>query len=113
MKRWLAGTVLWALLASGTAAQDASLRDSIQADYESNLGPLFDHFHRNPELSGLEVLTAGVRGVYFAVGGTLPENFETASGHHSPGFRIEPEPAVTAGVEAMVLAGLELMPRQP
>jgi len=55
----------------------------------------------------------GVRGVYFAVGGTLPENLETASGHHSPGFRVEPEPAITAGVEAMVLAGLELMPRQP
>lgn len=58
MKRSLAGTVLWAVLASGAAAQDASLRNEIQADYEANLGPLFDHFHRNPELSGLEVQTA-------------------------------------------------------
>lgn len=51
----------------------------------------------------------GVRGVYFAVGGTLPENLRTAAGHHSPEFRIEAEPAVTAGVEAMVLAGMALM----
>lgn len=58
MKRLLAGTMLWAVLASGATAQDASLRNAIQADYEANLGTLFDHFHRNPELSGLEVLTA-------------------------------------------------------
>jgi len=51
----------------------------------------------------------GVRGVYFGVGGTLPENLETAAGHHSPEFRIEAEPSVTAGVEAMVLAGMALM----
>lgn len=53
----------------------------------------------------------GVRGVYFDVGGTLPSELETAAGHHSPEFRIEAEPAVTAGVEAMVLSGMALMPR--
>lgn len=53
----------------------------------------------------------GVRGVYFDVGGTLPEEVDTAAGHHSPEFRIEPEPSVTAGVEAMVLSALALMPR--
>lgn len=53
----------------------------------------------------------GVRGVYFDVGGTLPEEIETAAGHHSPEFRVEAEPAVTAGVEAMVLSALALMPR--
>jgi len=46
----------------------------------------------------------GVRGVYFAVGGTAQDELETASSHHSPFFRIEPEPSVTAGVTAMVLA---------
>ena len=46
----------------------------------------------------------GVRGVYFAVGGTAQGELETASSHHSPFFRIEPEPSVTAGVTAMVLA---------
>ena len=52
----------------------------------------------------------GVRGVYFAVGGTAPAEVDTASSHHSPFFRIEPEPAVTAGVEAMVIAAEALMP---
>ncbi len=54
---------------------------------------------------------SGVRGVYFAVGGTLPDRLATAAGHHSPLFRIEPEPAVTAGVEAMVV-GAEALFRQ-
>ena len=45
----------------------------------------------------------GVRGVYFSVGGTPPERLAGAAGHHSPLFRIEPEPSVTAGVEAMVI----------
>ena len=36
------------------------LRQAIQQDYDANLGALFDDFHRNPELSGLEVRTAGV-----------------------------------------------------
>ena len=46
----------------------------------------------------------GVRGVYFAVGGTAADEVETASSHHSPFFRIEAEPSVRAGVTAMVLA---------
>lgn len=60
MKRLLIGTVCWVGLATGAMAQspDAELRASIQADYDTHLGALFDHFHRNPELSGLEVQTA-------------------------------------------------------
>lgn len=60
MKPFLIGTVAWAVLAGSAMAQgqDAELRSSIQADYDSHLGALFDHFHRNPELSGMEVLTA-------------------------------------------------------
>jgi hippurate hydrolase len=54
---------------------------------------------------------SGVRGVYFNVGGTLPDRISTAAGHHSPLFRIEPEPAVTAGVEAMVIAAEALLRR--
>jgi amidohydrolase len=54
---------------------------------------------------------SGVKGVYFSVGGTPPERVTTAPGHHSPLFRIEPEPSVTAGVEAMVVAAEALMPR--
>jgi amidohydrolase len=50
-----------------------------------------------------------VKGVYFAVGGTLPENLPTAAAHHSPLFKIEPEPAIKTGTEAMVIAAMTLM----
>ena len=46
----------------------------------------------------------GVKGVYFNVGGTPAAEVATAPGHHSPLFRIQPEPSVTTGVEAMVIA---------
>jgi hippurate hydrolase len=53
---------------------------------------------------------------YFAVGGTPPEHFEREDeggapvpSHHSPLFKIDPEPAVTLGVEATVIALLELL----
>jgi hippurate hydrolase len=45
------------------------------------------------------------------VGGTPPAELATAAGHHSPLFRIQPEPSVTAGVEAMVVAAEALMPQ--
>jgi hippurate hydrolase len=54
----------------------------------------------------------GVKGVYFSVGGTPPAELANAPGHHSPLFRIQPEPSVTAGVEAMVVAAEALMPRR-
>ena len=54
--------------------------------------------------------------VYWAIGGTPQEDFDTemAGGppvpsHHSPLFKISPEPAVTAGVESTVVALLSLM----
>ena len=54
--------------------------------------------------------------LYFAVGGTPPEDFarEQAGGapvpsHHSPLFKIEPEASVTMGVEASVAALLDLL----
>jgi hippurate hydrolase len=54
----------------------------------------------------------GVKGVYFNVGGTPRDQLATAPGHHSPVFRITPEPAVTAGVEAMVTAAEALLQRR-
>ncbi|MBB5744553.1 amidohydrolase [Brevundimonas variabilis] len=54
---------------------------------------------------------SGVKGVYFSVGGTPADQLAGAPGHHSPLFRIEPEPSVTLGVEASVLAAEALMPR--
>ncbi len=55
---------------------------------------------------------SGVRGVYFNVGGTPADQVATAPSHHSPIFRITPEPAVTAGVEAMVTAAEALLQRR-
>ena len=61
-----------------------------------------------------------VPGVYFDVGGTPQAEIdaEAAGGpqvpaHHSPFFRIDPEPAVTMGVRAMTIAVLELAPARP
>jgi hippurate hydrolase len=55
--------------------------------------------------------------VYFGVGGTPKEDFERAANggppvasHHSPLFKITPEPAVKSGVEATVHALMDLMP---
>ena len=54
--------------------------------------------------------------VYWAIGGTAVEDFEreAAGGapvpsHHSPLFKILPEPSVRAGVESTVVALMELM----
>lgn len=54
--------------------------------------------------------------VYFAIGGTPEADFKAAAAggtpvpsHHSPLFKITPEPAVTSGVESTVLALMELM----
>ena len=57
--------------------------------------------------------------VYFRVGGTAKADLERAAAggdpvpsHHSPLFRIAPEPSVRRGVEAMVTALLDLMPNR-
>jgi amidohydrolase len=57
-----------------------------------------------------------IRSVYWQVGGTAQEDFDrqAAGGaavpsHHSPLFKILPEPSVTAGVESTVVALVELM----
>ena len=36
----------------------SEIADAIEADYETYLAPLFEHFHRNPELSLVEFETA-------------------------------------------------------
>jgi hippurate hydrolase len=51
----------------------------------------------------------GVRGVYFNVGGTPRADLPTAASHHSPLFKVSPEPAIRTGVEAMTVAALELL----
>ncbi len=53
----------------------------------------------------------GVKGVYFSVGGTPADKLAGAPTHHSPLFKIEPEPSVKTGVEAMVVGAMALMPK--
>jgi amidohydrolase len=52
---------------------------------------------------------SGVKGVYFSVGGTPEKDLAAAPSHHSPFFKIEPEPAIKAGTEAMVIAAMRLL----
>jgi len=59
-----------------------------------------------------------IESLFWRVGGTPAEDFEREArggapvpSHHSPLFKIVPEPAVRAGVESTVLAMLELMRR--
>ncbi|MCG2583189.1 amidohydrolase [Massilia sp. TS11] len=47
-----------ALFATPALAADPALSQTIQQNYQSKLAGLFDHFHRNPELSFMEVNTA-------------------------------------------------------
>ncbi len=58
--------------------------------------------------------------VYWAVGGTPAEDFRAAenggppvAGHHSPYFKVSPEPSVRTGVESTVVALMELMGTSP
>lgn len=51
----------------------------------------------------------GVKGVYFSVGGTRAKDVATAPSHHSPLFKVEPEPSVTTGVETMVVGAMTLL----
>ena len=54
----------------------------------------------------------GVKAVYFFVGGTPAAELATAAAHHSPLFKIAPEPAVTTGAEAMVVGAMSLMSKR-
>lgn len=83
--------------------------DSLVAPAETGMGAEdFGFFTTKPYIPS----------VYFSVGGTPKEDFEKAktggpsvASHHSPQFKISPEPSVKSGVEATVHALLELMPK--
>jgi hippurate hydrolase len=54
----------------------------------------------------------GVKGVYFSVGGTPEKDVDDAPSHHSPFFKIEPEPSIKLGTEAMVVAAMDLFAKK-
>lgn len=106
---------------SATETTPATINDAPTAQrvrdlFTSNFGP--DVLSDSPRTGmGAEDFAyfvtpeSGVKGVYFSVGGTPEAELADAAGHHSPLFRITPEPAVTLGVEASVIAAEGLMPR--
>jgi hippurate hydrolase len=53
-----------------------------------------------------------VKAVFFFVGGTPEAELATVAAHHSPLFKISPEPAITTGVEAMVVGAMHLLPKR-
>jgi len=102
---------------------DAALARRLKAAWSSAIGDAaviesptkgmgaedFPYFTVNPEIPS----------VYWAIGGTPEADFEKAAAggppvpsHHSPLFKISPEPSVTRGVESTVVALLEMMPKQ-
>jgi len=50
----------------------------------------------------------GVKGVYFTVGGTPENELGSQPSHHSPFFKIEPEPSIKSGIEATVISAMAL-----
>lgn len=54
---------------------------------------------------------SGVKGVYFFIGGSPEDEFKTAPSHHSPYFKVMPEPSITMGTEAMVSGAIALFNR--
>lgn len=89
LTRVFAGVVSVGLIATSPASE---LTDAIERDYDAYLAGLFDHFHRNPELSLVEVETAArmaaeLRSAGFevteAVGGTgVVAILENGAGPH-------------------------------
>ena len=116
MKNAFVATVLLVLcVAPLQAGQD--LAQAVAKDYDESLAELFVWFHSHPELSFREYETAA-RLAEERVGGARAMqadlDADEAGGpavpsHHSPFFKIEAEPSVTMGVEAMTVAVLELL----
>jgi amidohydrolase len=93
---------------------DAATARRVQAAIETALGPA--RMSTKPrEGMGAEDFAyfvtpeSGVKGVYFSVGGTPKAELATAASHHSPLFKITPEPVIRSAVEAMTAATLALL----
>jgi hippurate hydrolase len=107
---------------SATETTPATINDPatarrVRAAISAGMGPgaLIDHPRRGmgaEDFAYFVTPESGVRGVYFNVGGTPADQLATAPSHHSPLFRITPQPSVTAGVEAMVTAAEALLQRR-
>ena len=103
-----------------TTINDSALAERVRGAIGAGMGDVF--FESEPSGMGAEdfayfVMTEDkVPGTYFSVGGTSQEDLDAAKAggppipsHHSPFFRIEPEPSIKAGTQAMTLAVMELL----
>ena len=104
-------------------SNDIALTDRLNAVWKDNLGAeVFADFERQG-MGGEDfpwfTNDPYIPSVYFQVGGTPAADFEreatggaAVASHHSPLFKIEPEPSIRTGVSASVIALLELLPAQ-
>lgn len=99
-----------------TTTNDAALAQRLRAAMEAGMGAdAFTPWQQTDmgaeDFPDLVNIDPPIPSVYFEVGGTPPEILASGewADHHSPLFKIDPEPAITAGVEAMTLAALELL----
>jgi amidohydrolase len=114
-------TVELSVTSTPTTVNDNALTARVDAALKAKLGEdkLLPYVQRGmgaEDFSEFTMTDEDVPGFYFYVGGTLPEWFEEAknggpavAGHHSPFFKIAPEPSIKAGVEAMTIAVMDLM----
>lgn len=104
-----------------TTINDAALARRLNASLAKGLGPgvvmPFEQKGMGAEDFAYFVTPeSGVKGYYFSVGGTPQAAIDAAANggpkiasHHSPLFKIDPEPSVRLGVESMTLAVLDLL----
>jgi amidohydrolase len=100
---------------------DIALTQRLKANWRAKLGDdIFDQHYRRLGMGAEDfpffTTEPYIPSVYFQVGGTPKADFEREKSggapvpsHHSPLFKIAPQPAVTIGVEATVLALVELL----
>jgi amidohydrolase len=104
-----------------TTINDAGLARRLNASLARSLGadavvPFEQEGMGAEDFAYLVAPVHGVKGYYFGVGGTPQAAIDAeakggpaVAGHHSPLFKIDPEPSVRLGVEAMTLAVLNLL----
>ncbi|UTW54593.1 amidohydrolase [Kordiimonas sp. SCSIO 12610] len=109
------------IAATPTTVNDSDLTKRLDAVFkrelgEENLQTLVQTTMGAEDFPYFTRVNPPVPGFYFAVGGTPQADLDAeknggpaVAGHHSPLFKIAPEPSIKAGVQAMTVAVLDLM----
>ncbi|WP_136163719.1 amidohydrolase [Sphingomonas flavalba] len=108
-----------------TTINDTPLAKRLNATLASTLGAAAFHPFEQMGMGAEDFAyfvqrDTGVKGYYFAVGGTPQAVIDAAAKggppippHHSPVFRVDPEPAIVTGATAMTAAVLDLLGPAP